>query len=91
MTYEEIAQNFPDEFAHRDHDKYHYRYPNGEVNIIINIESNRIEYVLTKTLILVVSRLGCTSRACDNGARASRKCARHLPPGCDAMYIGLLS
>lgn len=25
MTYEEIAANFPEEFAHRDQDKYHYR------------------------------------------------------------------
>lgn len=30
MTYEEIAAKFPDEFALRDQDKYHYRYPNGE-------------------------------------------------------------
>ncbi|RMZ98015.1 6-phosphofructo-2-kinase fructose-2-6-bisphosphatase-like isoform X1, partial [Brachionus plicatilis] len=30
MTYEEIASKYPDEFAMRDQDKYHYRYPNGE-------------------------------------------------------------
>jgi broad specificity phosphatase PhoE len=30
MTYEEIAQKYPDEFAMRDQDKYHYRYPSGE-------------------------------------------------------------
>ena len=30
MTYEEIAQLHPDEFAMRDQDKYHYRYPGGE-------------------------------------------------------------
>lgn len=30
MTYEEIADKLPDEFALRDQDKYHYRYPNGE-------------------------------------------------------------
>lgn len=30
MTYEEIALKYPDEFALRDQDKYHYRYPNGE-------------------------------------------------------------
>ncbi len=31
MTYEEIAEEYPQEFAERDSDKYHYRYPGGEV------------------------------------------------------------
>lgn len=26
MTYDEIEDSYPDEFALRDHDKYHYRY-----------------------------------------------------------------
>uniref|UniRef100_A0A8C6PUZ0 6-phosphofructo-2-kinase/fructose-2,6-biphosphatase 1 n=1 Tax=Nothobranchius furzeri TaxID=105023 RepID=A0A8C6PUZ0_NOTFU len=30
LTYEEIQENFPDEFAMRDQDKYRYRYPKGE-------------------------------------------------------------
>lgn len=30
MTYEEIQAKFPREFALRDQDKYHYRYPKGE-------------------------------------------------------------
>uniref|UniRef100_A0A8C6UZH8 6-phosphofructo-2-kinase/fructose-2,6-bisphosphatase 2 n=1 Tax=Neogobius melanostomus TaxID=47308 RepID=A0A8C6UZH8_9GOBI len=30
MTYEMILQTFPEEFALRDQDKYHYRYPGGE-------------------------------------------------------------
>ena len=30
MTYEEIAEKFPVEFALRDRDKLHYRYPGGE-------------------------------------------------------------
>lgn len=30
MTYEEIAEQFPEEFAERDRDKLRYRYPNGE-------------------------------------------------------------
>ena len=32
MTYEEIAEKFPDEFSLRDQDKYQYRYPGGEVS-----------------------------------------------------------
>ena len=31
LTYEEIQEKFPEEFALRDQDKYHYRYPRGEV------------------------------------------------------------
>ena len=30
MTYEEIQTKFPKQFALRDQDKYHYRYPKGE-------------------------------------------------------------
>uniref|UniRef100_A0A7N5ZX83 6-phosphofructo-2-kinase domain-containing protein n=1 Tax=Anabas testudineus TaxID=64144 RepID=A0A7N5ZX83_ANATE len=30
LTYEEIQENFPTEFALRDQDKYRYRYPKGE-------------------------------------------------------------
>ncbi|XP_039653638.1 6-phosphofructo-2-kinase/fructose-2,6-bisphosphatase 2 isoform X3 [Perca fluviatilis] len=30
MTYEMIENTFPEEFALRDQDKYHYRYPGGE-------------------------------------------------------------
>ena len=31
LTYSEIQQKYPEEFALRDQDKYHYRYPMGEV------------------------------------------------------------
>jgi len=30
MTYEEIQETYPEEFALRDQDKFHYRYPKGE-------------------------------------------------------------
>ena len=30
LTYEEIQDKYPKEFAMRDQDKYHYRYPKGE-------------------------------------------------------------
>ena len=30
LTYEEIQNKHPKEFALRDQDKYHYRYPKGE-------------------------------------------------------------
>ncbi|XP_075729201.1 6-phosphofructo-2-kinase/fructose-2,6-biphosphatase isoform X4 [Rhipicephalus microplus] len=30
MTYEEIQEKYPEEFAARDQDKFHYRYPRGE-------------------------------------------------------------
>ncbi|KAF5394499.1 hypothetical protein PHET_11333 [Paragonimus heterotremus] len=30
MTYREIQEKYPEDFARRDADKYHYRYPMGE-------------------------------------------------------------
>lgn len=30
MTYEEIQERYPEDFAARDQDKFHYRYPRGE-------------------------------------------------------------
>ena len=32
MTYDEIASKYPEEFSLRDQEKYHYRYPGGEVS-----------------------------------------------------------
>lgn len=37
MTYEEIQENYPLEFALRDQDKYRYRYPKGEVCLFYHI------------------------------------------------------
>ena len=31
LTYKQIAEMYPEEFALRDQNKYNYRYPNGEV------------------------------------------------------------
>lgn len=31
MTYEEIRDTYPEEYALREQDKYYYRYPTGEV------------------------------------------------------------
>lgn len=36
LTYEEIQENLPEEFALRDQDKYRYRYPKGEVSPALN-------------------------------------------------------
>ena len=46
MTYEEVAEKFPIEFALRDQDKLNYRYPGGESYVdvcrcVIDIE-NRV-------------------------------------------------
>lgn len=33
MTYKMIEEKYPEEFAMREQDKYHYRYPGGEVRV----------------------------------------------------------
>jgi len=34
MTYEEIKDTYPEEYALREQDKYYYRYPTGEVRAL---------------------------------------------------------
>lgn len=45
MTYEEIAENMPQEFAARKKDKLHYRYPEGESYLDV---VQRLEPVITE-------------------------------------------
>lgn len=33
LTYEDFQARYPKQFAERDKDKYHYRYPSGEVRV----------------------------------------------------------
>ncbi|XP_055375535.1 6-phosphofructo-2-kinase/fructose-2,6-bisphosphatase-like isoform X2 [Condylostylus longicornis] len=56
LTYEEIQERFPQEFAWRDQDKFKYRYPHGEsyLDLLQRIDSV-IQALLTKTQVLVVS------------------------------------
>lgn len=46
LTYTKIQEKFPEEFALRDQDKFHYRYPRGEVNLIF--------YVLLKCIPMII-------------------------------------
>ena len=48
LTYEEIAERYPAEFAARDDDKFHYRYPQGESYSDL---LNRIQPVLERLRI----------------------------------------
>ncbi|XP_055836460.1 6-phosphofructo-2-kinase/fructose-2,6-bisphosphatase-like isoform X1 [Episyrphus balteatus] len=56
LTYEEIQEKFPQEFAWRDQDKFKYRYPHGEsyLDLLQRVDSV-IQGLLTKTQVLVVS------------------------------------
>lgn len=49
--YEEIQEHYPQEFALRDQDKYRYRYPKGEVSVILpyvagNVRNKGVQYYL---------------------------------------------
>ncbi len=49
MTYDEIAEKYPFDFARRDADKFHYRYPMGEVSFDFFLHSPKSHLlVLTK-------------------------------------------
>lgn len=66
MTYEEIQKKFPKEFALRDQDKFHYRYPKGE-----SYEDlvHRLEPVIMvcphASILSLASCLPCCYNACN--------------------------
>ncbi|XP_013865029.1 6-phosphofructo-2-kinase/fructose-2,6-bisphosphatase 2 isoform X2 [Austrofundulus limnaeus] len=76
MTYQMIQETFPEEFALRDQDKYHYRYPGGE----------KLPCVVPSVLPGSCSAF----RAGNHGAGEAGQRVGYLPPGCDALPPGLL-
>lgn len=56
LTYEEIQEQFPQEFAWRDQDKLKYRYPHGESYLdLLQRVDGVVQALLTNTEVLVVS------------------------------------
>lgn len=63
MTYELIQTTFPEEFALRDQDKYHYRYPGGEVMSTPVPKQELLVFLLASLLLrFLSSELGLTSQ-----------------------------
>lgn len=56
LTYEEIQERFPQEFAWRDQDKLKYRYPHGEsyIDLLQRVDSV-VQGLLTTSEVLLVS------------------------------------
>lgn len=56
LTYEEIQERFPQEFAWRDQDKLKYRYPHGESYLdLLQRVDNVVQALLTQSKVLVIS------------------------------------
>lgn len=56
LTYEEIQQRYPQEFAWRDQDKLKYRYPHGESYLdLLQRVDGVVQALLLNTEVLVVS------------------------------------
>lgn len=56
LTYEEIQERFPQEFAWRDQDKLKYRYPHGESYLdLLQRVDGVVQALLLNTEVLVVS------------------------------------
>lgn len=78
-----IKETHPEEYAMRDQDKYHYRYPGGEVNAFSSPQSHAVTYIWVFSnsvifdfmrhvpLSLVLPGPGATVGASDHGAGAS--------------------
>jgi len=60
MTYEEIEEQFPEEFARRSEDKLAYRYPRGEsyLDVIARLEPMIIEMERHREPLLIVGHQG---------------------------------
>eukprot|EP00124_Ichthyophonus_hoferi_P004483 Ihof_evm1s501 gene=Ihof_evmTU1s501 len=55
MTYEQIGEKFPDDFASRDVDKYNYRYPKGESyhDIVVRLEPITMELERAHNVLVI--------------------------------------
>lgn len=55
MTYQEIAQEYPEDFAARDEDKYNYRYRGGESyrDVVIRLEPIIMELERSENILIV--------------------------------------
>ena len=60
MTYEEIEEQFPEEFARRNEDKLAYRYPRGEsyLDVIARLEPMIIEMERHREPLLIIGHQG---------------------------------
>lgn len=105
MTYEMIENTFPEEFALRDQDKYHYRYPGGEVTwnnpsmlyfqyteFILLFEHDiwSVVKIVFSLSFSVLPRSGSALGAGHHGAGEAGQRVGHLPSGRDALPAGLL-
>lgn len=62
MTYEEIHDKYPREFALRDQDKFHYRYPKGESyeDLVHRLEPVIMELERQKNVLVICHQVcGC--------------------------------
>ena len=57
MTYEDIAANFPVEFALRDRDKLNYRYPKVNPSLRIRSRNYNFRYFMRPSLLLQLKSL----------------------------------
>lgn len=85
MTYEEISEKYPEEFALRDQDKFHYRYPKGEVSLAERKEKETVSLYR----VAVVRGSGLPSGAGDNGIGTAGERAGGCPSGGPAMPTGV--
>jgi broad specificity phosphatase PhoE len=75
MTYEEIQEKFPEDFARRDEDKFHYRYSRGEVKqIILNIPWNVKNF---NTVIWLQHKLVCVTIPLIFSFQLTKKKSKH--------------
>lgn len=55
MTYKEIEESYPGDFAHRDRDKFNYRYSGGESyrDIVVRLERVILQLEREKNILVI--------------------------------------
>lgn len=86
MTYEEIEERYPEDYANRDEDKFNYRYRGAPPPPLDRSKALLVDAALTypsprDRRRRVVPRRRRSARARHHGARAPGKHPHHRPPG----------
>ena len=83
MTYEEIQKKFPKEFALRDENKFHYRYPRGESyeDLVHRLEPVIMVNLLARNYLIDITNFSCA------GIGETTECSCHMPPGYITFFV----